>query len=95
MRHKFQNRTENILEKDDRVYFHFDQFDLLDEAELLVLIEKLGMDFANLKTDPRDIWGIDIPGHVPTIIIIKDNVVVKTMITPQTYESLLEAIEVS
>ena len=27
MRHKFQNRTENILEKDDRVYFHFDQFD--------------------------------------------------------------------
>lgn len=75
--------------------FHFDQFDLLDEAELLVLIEKLGMDFANLKTDPRDIWGIDIPEHVPTIIIIKDNVVVKTMITPQTYESLLEAIEVS
>ena len=75
--------------------FHFDQFDLLDEAELIVLIEKLGMDFANLKTYPRDIWGIDIPGHVPTIIIIKDNVVVKTMITPQTYESLLEAIEVS
>ena len=27
MRHKFQNRTENILEKDDRVFFHFDQFD--------------------------------------------------------------------
>ena len=27
MRHKFQNRTENILEKDDRVYFQFDQFD--------------------------------------------------------------------
>ena len=27
MRHKFQNRTENTLEKDDRVYFQFDQFD--------------------------------------------------------------------
>ena len=27
MRHKFQHRTENTLEKDDRVYFHFDQFD--------------------------------------------------------------------
>ena len=27
MRHIFQNKTENILEKDDRVYFHFDQFD--------------------------------------------------------------------
>ena len=74
--------------------FHFDQFDLLDEAELIVLIEKLDMDFANLKTDPRDIWGIEIPGHVPTIMIIKDNEVVKTMITPQTYESLLEAVDI-
>ena len=46
--------------------------------ELILLIEKLGMDFANLKTDPRDIWGIEIPGHVPTIMIIKDNEIVKT-----------------
>ncbi len=74
--------------------FHFDQFDLLDELELLDLIEKLGMEFANLKTDPRDVWGIEIPGHVPTIMIIKDNEVVKTMITPQTYESLLEAVDI-
>ena len=74
--------------------FHFDQFDLLDESELLVLIEKLDMNFANLKTDPRDIWGIEIPEHVPTILIIKDNEVVKTMITPQTYESLLEAVNI-
>ena len=27
MRHKFQHRTDNDLEKDDRVYFHFNQFD--------------------------------------------------------------------
>ena len=27
MRHKFQNRTENTLENDDRMYFRFDQFD--------------------------------------------------------------------
>ena len=27
MKHKFQNRTDHTLEKDDRVYFHFDQFD--------------------------------------------------------------------
>tara|TARA_R100001015_G_C4456569_1_gene44884 strand:+ start:182 stop:463 length:282 start_codon:yes stop_codon:yes gene_type:complete len=27
MKHKFQNRTENTLEKDDRMYFRFDQFD--------------------------------------------------------------------
>ena len=27
MRHKFQHRTDNALEKDDSVYFHFNQFD--------------------------------------------------------------------
>ena len=27
MKHKFQNQTEYILEKDDRFYFYFDQFD--------------------------------------------------------------------
>ena len=27
MKHKFQNRTEHTLEKDDRFYFNFDQFD--------------------------------------------------------------------
>ena len=27
MKHKFQKRTDHTLEKDDRVYFHFDQFD--------------------------------------------------------------------
>ena len=27
MKHKFQNRTDHTLEKDDRVYFHFNQFD--------------------------------------------------------------------
>ena len=27
MKHKYEQRTEHTLEKDDRVYFHFDQFD--------------------------------------------------------------------
>jgi len=27
MRHKFQNRTEHALEKDDQFYVHFNQFD--------------------------------------------------------------------
>ena len=27
MKHKFQNRTDHTLEKDDRMYFIFDQFD--------------------------------------------------------------------
>ena len=87
----------NKLDKKPNVIvlgFHFDQFDVLEENELLLLIEKLGIDFANLKTDPRDIWGIAIPENVPTTLIIKDNEIVKTLITPQTYESLLEAVEI-
>ena len=74
--------------------FHFDQFDLLDKSELLLLIDKLEMEFANLNNDPRDIWGIELPEHVPTIMIIKDNQIVKTLITPQNYESLIEAVEI-
>ena len=27
MKHKFENKTENTLEKDDRVNFHFNHFD--------------------------------------------------------------------
>ena len=40
---------------------------------MLLLIDKLEMQFANLNNDPRDIWGIELPEHVPTIMIIKDN----------------------
>ena len=40
MRHKFQNRTENILEKDDRLYFHFNQFD-----------REISLDFHSARND--------------------------------------------
>ena len=43
---------------------------------MLLLIDKLEMQFANLNNDPRDIWGIELPEHVPTIMIIKDNQIV-------------------
>ena len=36
----FQNRTENILEKDDRLYFHFNQFD-----------REISLDFHSARND--------------------------------------------
>tara|TARA_B100000161_G_C33379883_1_gene337253 strand:+ start:178 stop:651 length:474 start_codon:yes stop_codon:yes gene_type:complete len=74
--------------------FHFDQFDVLETREVNKLIAKFNVEFKNLITDPRDIWGIEIPIHVPTTYIIKNNKVVETLITPQTYESLIEATEI-
>ena len=73
--------------------FHFDQFDVLDTEEVNILLRKLKVEFSNIETDPRDIWGMEIPVHVPTTYIIKNNQIVKTLITPQTYESLIEATE--
>ena len=40
MRHKFQHRTDNALEKDDRVYFHFNQFD-----------REISLDFHSARND--------------------------------------------
>ncbi len=69
--------------------FHFDQFDVIADEEILKNLEKYNVEFRNIKTDPREIWGMDIPSHVPTTYIIKNGVIVKTLIKPQTYESLV------
>ena len=58
------------------------------------LINKFDMEFLNMETDPREIWGMEIPVHVPTTYIIKNNLIVETLITPQTYESLVEAVNI-
>ena len=74
--------------------FHFDQFDVIDSEEVNRLINKFDMVFLNMETDPREIWGMEIPVHVPTTYIIKNNLIVETLITPQTYESLVEAVNI-
>ena len=74
--------------------FHFDQFDVLANEEVNRLINKFDMKFMNLETDPREIWGMEIPVHVPTTYIIKNNEIVETLITPQTYESLQSAVKI-
>jgi thiol-disulfide isomerase/thioredoxin len=74
--------------------FHFDQFDVLANEEVNRLINKFDMKFMNMETDPREIWGMEIPVHVPTTYIIKNNEIVETLITPQTYESLQSAVKI-
>ena len=74
--------------------FHFDQFDVLETEEVNRLIKKFKVEFNNIETDPRDIWGMEIPVHVPTTYIIKNNEIIETLITPQTYESLIEATRI-
>ena len=68
--------------------YHFDQFDSLSDSEVNKLIEKFGVTFPNLRDDPRDIWGIDLPENVPTTYIIKNNKVIETITTPLTLEDL-------
>ena len=58
------------------------------------LIKKFKVEFNNMETDPRDVWGMEIPVHVPTTYIIKNNEIIETLITPQTYESLIEATRI-
>ena len=74
--------------------FHFDQFDVLANEEVNRLINKFDMKFMNMETDPREIWDMEIPVHVPTTYIIKNNEIVETLITPQTYESLQSAVKI-
>ena len=79
-----------INEKDDVsvVGYHFDQFDSLQDEEVNKLIEKFGITFLNLKNDPRDIWGIELPENVPTTYVIKNNEVIEIITTPITLEDL-------
>ena len=74
--------------------FHFDQFDVLDADEVNRLINKFDMKFMNMETDPREIWSMEIPVHVPTTYIIKNNEIVETLITPQTLESLQNVVKI-
>jgi len=84
------NEQENIVV----LGFHFDQFDVLETTEVIELLQKFDVKFRNMKTDPRDIWGMEIPVHVPTTYIIRNNEIIKTLITPQTYESLIQVTKI-
>ena len=85
----------NELEGVTVLGFHFDQFDLISDEDVMSSLTKFNVQFKNLKTDPREIWGMDIPDHVPTTYIIEKGKITKELIKPQTYDSLIAELGLS
>ncbi len=46
----------NELEGVTVLGFHFDQFDLISDEDVMSALTKFDVQFKNLKTDPREIW---------------------------------------
>ncbi len=73
--------------------FHFDQFDILESDEISMLMSRLGIEFENLVSDPRDILDSGIPENVPTLWIVKEGRIIDTIIEPLNYEQLMAKLE--
>ena len=64
--------------------------------QLLDDIAEMGIEFPVLKSNPAEIWGYEAPSVLPTTVIIsRGGDVKRTLIGPQTLDSLLEAVRQS
>ena len=64
-------------------------FDNEQGQELLEQLQKIGIQFQSLATDPRAIWGLERAQVLPeTLIINSEGELVQRLIGPQTMESL-------
>ena len=64
-------------------------FDGEQGEELLAQVEKLGIEFPSLQSDPRAIWSLKPVSVLPeTLIIDSEGVLLHRLIGPQTFESL-------
>jgi thiol-disulfide isomerase/thioredoxin len=64
-------------------------FDGEQGEELLAQVEKLGIEFPSLQSDPRAIWSLKPVSVLPeTLIIDSEGVLLHRLIGPQTLESL-------
>ena len=64
-------------------------FDNEQGEELLAQVEKLGIEFPSLQSDPRVIWSLKPVSVLPeTLIIDSEGVLLHRLIGPQTLESL-------
>ena len=67
-------------------------FDGIEGEELAIAEEKLGIEFANLAQDPYQQFGYQRPNVLPmTVVINPEGEVVKQLIGPQTFGSLMAA----
>ena len=73
----------------DRVMVVAVNFDNEQGDKLLAQVEKLGIEFPSLQSDPRAIWSLKPVSVLPeTLIIDSEGVLVHRLIGPQTLESL-------
>lgn len=67
-------------------------FDGVDGDGLPALIQRMGIEFPVVTTDPRARFGYDLPAVLPTTVIIDPNgAVAATLVGPQT-EATLKAV---
>ena len=68
-------------------------FDSEQGDKLLAQVEKLGIEFPSLQSDPRAIWSLKPVSVLPeTLIIDSEGVLVHCLIGPQTLESLSDKV---
>ena len=68
-------------------------FDGEQGEELLAQVEKLGIEFPSLQSDPRAIWSLKPVSVLPeTLVIDSEGVLLHRLIGPQTLESLADKV---
>ena len=68
-------------------------FDGEQGEELLAQVEKLGIEFPSLQSDPRAIWSLKPASVLPeTLVIDSEGVLLHRLIGPQTLESLADKV---
>jgi thiol-disulfide isomerase/thioredoxin len=65
-------------------------FDNTQGEKLSTQVEKLGIEFSSLQSDPRALWSLNPVSVLPeTLVIDSDGVLLHRLIGPQTLESLI------
>jgi len=69
-------------------------YDAITGEPLAALIEKMGIGFPVLESDPRAIWSVELPQVLPTTLIIgPDGKLKSELVGPQSAATILAAIE--
>lgn len=64
-------------------------FDGVDGPGLLALMQRMQIEFPVMTSDPRARFGYELPGVLPTTIVIKpDGSIAATLVGPQTEDTL-------
>ena len=71
-------------------------FDGIDGTALLALMKRMKIDFPVMTRDPRERFGYQMPGVLPTTVVIDPNgAIAATLVGPQTEETLRAVMGIS